>query len=607
MPSAPPVQPAPPPAAAQRPAMPAPPPAAARPAAPPMPPLPQAPQQAQPRPMPVAAPAAQPVAAAPVPAVPERRAAPRPAPSPAQIIGRVVSVAGCNTQVELAPHIPGQPIARAEIGSLAKIMAQDASVVGIISGMAVVPGQRGEKTVLEVILVGEVLPGGFQRGVSHFPSIGDDVFLAGGADLAHVYSQQLTSTLNVGTLYQDPSVSARLMADDLFSKHFAIVGTTGCGKSSALTCILREALKERPHAHVLVLDMHGEYHRAFGAQAEVIGAGDLHLPFWLLNFQELRSVLTSPDDHHDAQVEILCDAIISAKKRYSNAAAGRVRAALDTSTATVDSPTPFRLSDLISYIDEQLGKLERPYPTLAYRRLKSRIESLVSDPRYVFMFGNPNMEDTMVEIMARLFRIPNDGRPITVIELSTVPEEILDVVVLLLSRLTFDLTVWSNGGLPVLLVCEEAHRYVPADDRKGFFPTRQALSRIAKEGRKYGISLALLTQRPSELDTTILSQCSTILAMRLATESDQRVMRSNVHDSTFGILEYLPLLADREAIVLGRGAPMPMRIKFHELPATILPGKTQNEFTQRWATPNMDRRMLEDTVARWRSNSGRKT
>jgi hypothetical protein len=573
-------------------------PPAAPPAARPVPPAAQAAPAAQPRPLPVAAPA-------PVAPAAERRAAPRPASVPAQCIGRVVSVAGCSTQVELSPHIPGQPAARAEIGSLAKISAQNATVVGIISGMAVQPGARGEKTVLELILVGEVIPSGFQRGVAHFPSIGDDVFLAGSADLAHVYAQPAMSTLNVGTLYQDPSVAARLMADDLFSKHFAIVGTTGCGKSSALTCILREALKERPHAHVLVLDMHGEYHRAFGAQAEVIGAGDLHLPFWLLNFQELRSVLTSPDDHHDAQVEILCDAIINAKKRYSNAAAGRVRAALDTSTATVDSPTPFRLSDLISYIDEQLGKLERPYPTLAYRRLKSRIESLASDPRYVFMFGNPNMEDTMVEIMARLFRIPNEGRPITVVELSTVPEEILDVVVLLLARLTFDLAVWSNGGLPVLLVCEEAHRYVPADDRKGFFPTRQAISRIAKEGRKYGISLALLTQRPSELDTTILSQCSTILAMRLATESDQRVMRANVHDSTFGILEYLPLLADREAIVLGRGAPMPMRIKFSELPVTILPGKSQDEFTQRWAAPNMDRRMLEDTVARWRSNNQR--
>jgi DNA helicase HerA-like ATPase len=540
--------------------------------------------------------------------------APRPVPqpatapqgAPAQRIGRVVSVSGCSTQVELE-QTPGQShgAPRAEIGSLSKIRVHNTSVVGIISGMTMrAAGAQGEKTVLEVILVGEVGAAGFQRGVTHFPCIGDDVFLASSHDLANVYAQPALATLNVGALYQDPTVPARLMADDLFSKHFAIVGTTGCGKSSALTCILREALRDRPHAHVLVLDMHGEYHRAFGAQAEVIGARDLHLPFWLLNFQELRSVLTSPDDHHDAQVEILCDAVVTAKKRYSDAVAGRVRSrVIDTSTATVDSPTPFLLSDLISYIDEQLGKLERPYPTLAYRRLKSRIETLTTDPRYVFMFGNPNMEDTMVDIMARLFRIPNNGRPVTVIELATVPEEILDVVVLLLARLTFDLAVWSDGGLPVLLVCEEAHRYVPADDRKGFFPTRQALSRIAKEGRKYGISLALLTQRPSELDTTILSQCSTILAMRLATESDQRVMRANVHDSTFGILEYLPLLADREAIVLGRGAPMPMRIKFHELPEAILPGKSQDEFTRRWAAPNMDRRMLEDTVARWRGNS----
>ena len=530
-------------------------------------------------------------------------------PLPAQKIGRVVAVSGCNCQIELSPATPGATLPRAEIGSLVRIRAQNVAVVGVISGMAMQPaGTQGEKVVLDLVLVGEILPAGFQRGVAHFPSIGDEVFLAGSLELSVVYAAPDMATLNVGTLYQDPSVPARLLADDLFSKHFAIVGTTGCGKSSALTCVLREALKNRPHAHVLVLDMHGEYHRAFGAQAEVIGARDLYLPFWLLNFQELRSVLTSPDDHHDAQVEILSDAIVVAKKRYSDAAAGRVRASrvLDTSTATVDSPTPFRLSDLIGYIDEQLGKLERPYPTLAYRRLKSRIEQLTTDPRYVFMFGNPNMEDTMVDILARLFRVPNDGRPITVIELATVPEEILDVVVLLLARLSFDLAVWSNGGLPLLLVCEEAHRYVSADDRKGFFPTRQALSRIAKEGRKYGISLALLTQRPSELDTTILSQCSTILAMRLATESDQRVMRANVHDSTFGILEYLPLLADREAIVLGRGAPMPMRIKFAELPAAILPGESQNEFTQRWATANMDRRMLEDTVARWRGNTPRR-
>jgi len=210
------------------------------------------------------------------------------------------------------------------------------------------------------------------------------------------------------------------------------------------------------------------------------------------------------------------------------------------------------------------------------------------------------MEDTMVNLLSQLYRVPNDGKPITVIELSTVPEEILDVVILLISRLTFDLAVWSDGGLPVLLVCEEAHRYIPADDRRGFLPTRQSLSRIAKEGRKYGISLALLTQRPSELDPTVLSQCSTLLAMRLATESDQKVMRANAHDSTFGILEYLPLLADREAIVLGCGIPMPMRIKLNELAEAWLPGSCQVRFMDRWARPNMDRPRLEETISRWR-------
>jgi DNA helicase HerA-like ATPase len=527
-------------------------------------------------------------------------------PLPEQKIGRVTAVAGAVITIELDPAPAGQAPPRAEIGSLAKVQTRAANVIGIISALRQIGRRPGVETVVvEIIQVGELAHDGqamsFARGVAHFPSIGDDAFLATREDLAVVYSQGRAAALEVGTLYQDPSVPANLLADELFSKHFAIVGTTGCGKSSALACILHRALERHQYAHVIVLDMHGEYHRAFGAKAEVFRPGNLYLPFWLLNFQELRSVLTSADDHNDAQCEILCDAIVVAKRRYADAAASRLRSRpLDSATGTVDSPTPFRLSDLIAYIDEQLGKLERPYPTLAYRRLKLRIEALASDPRFSFMFGNPNMEDTMVNLLSQLYRVPNDGKPITVIELSTVPEEILDVVILLISRLTFDLAVWSDGDLPVLLVCEEAHRYIPADDRRGFLPTRQSLSRIAKEGRKYGISLALLTQRPSELDTTVLSQCSTLLAMRLATESDQKVMRANAHDSTFGILEYLPLLADREAIVLGCGTPMPMRIKLNELAEAWLPGSCQVPFMDRWARPNMDRPRLEETISRWR-------
>ena len=295
------------------------------------------------------------------------------------------SVSGCSTQVELAPHIPGQPAPAPRSDRWPRSAPRTPPWSASFPAWRCSPGTRGEKPFLNLFWSAKLSRAGFPARRGPFPVIGDDVFLAGSADLAHVYAQPALSTLNVGTLYQDPSVPARLMADDLFSKHFAIVGTTGCGKSSALTCILREALKDRPHAHAGA-DMHGEYHRAsFGPRPSDRPLGDLHLPFWLLNFRELRSVLTSPDDHHDAQVEILCDAIINSQETlYSNAARAGA-AALDTSTATVDSPVPFRLSDLITYIDEQLGKLERPGPTLAYRRLKARIESPASDPRYVFI------------------------------------------------------------------------------------------------------------------------------------------------------------------------------------------------------------------------------
>ena len=259
-----------------------------------------------------------------------------------QKIGRVINVHGCAAQIEL---LAGPTPPRAEIGAMAKIRTRTAEVIAIVSALSINTSIKGEQVMLDLVLVGEIRDEGngsrFYRGVAHFPCIGDETFLAGGDDIAKVYVQADLATLNVGTLYQDPSVPARLMANDLFSKHFAIVGTTGSGKSCALTCILSQALQNHRYAHVLILDMHGEYHRAFGQQAEVIGARALHLPFWLLNFQELRSVLTSRDDHYDAQTEILADAILVAKKRFLEMTSGRVRSrVLDTASGTVDSPTP---------------------------------------------------------------------------------------------------------------------------------------------------------------------------------------------------------------------------------------------------------------------------
>jgi DNA helicase HerA-like ATPase len=528
-------------------------------------------------------------------------------------VARIVSVAGSqaiaivDSEVSEA-HRRGEE--RIEIGALLKIASQRTVVLGIVSAVSIpVPDMEPGKEpigLVELNLAGEItvdnvtqLPV-FRRGVTSIPTIGDPVQMADHADLALVYTPPDSDTITVGTLFQDPSVPARLLTNELFGKHFTVVGTTGCGKSSALTCILQSVLTDHRHAHIVLLDIHNEYSTAFGERAEQIDPSNLRLPFWLLNFQELTAALTSTDEHRDAESEILADTVLQAKRRYSDAASGRLRKAADSSGITVDTPTPFRLSDVVQIIDDQLGRLERTQATLPYKRLKSRIESLVSDPRFGFMFGSLVIEDTMTETLGRIFRVPIAGKPITVLNLAAVPVEILDVVISLVCRLAFDLAVWSDGGVPILIVCEEAHRYAPAEQGGAFQPTRHALARIAKEGRKYGVSLALVTQRPSELDPTILSQCSTAIAMRLSTERDQAVMRANTHEGALDLLDFLPLLGDREAIVLGQGVPMPVRIKFNAVAEVQVPKTRHTGFADAWKTPSMRSEELDEVVRRWR-------
>jgi DNA helicase HerA-like ATPase len=205
----------------------------------------------------------------------------------------------------------------------------------------------------------------------------------------------------------------------------------------------------------------------------------------------------------------------------------------------------------------------------------------------------------MGDVLGRIFRIPVDGRPVSVINLAVVPAEILDIAISVISRLAFEFAVRSEGALPLLLVCEEAHRYAPADAAR-FVPTHQALARVAKEGRKYGVSLALVTQRPSDLDRTVLSQCSTVIAMRLATERDQEVIRANTREGAIDLLEYLPLLAEREAIVLGEGVVMPTRIKFRDIGAAKNATPQLGSFSSAWKNSRVSRDMLDVVVRAWR-------
>lgn len=536
---------------------------------------------------------------------------------PKGAIGHIVSVSGPRAVAVLARGIqsgPGPVPPRVQIGALLKIATPASSVMTLVTAvttpMPASDEQKDELALVELNLVGEIVPSGperepaFRFGVTSPPTIGDPLLLADRTDLTRVFAPSGVATVQIGALYQDAAVPARLRVDDLLAKHFIVVGSTGSGKSCALTCILQRILEGHKYAHIVVMDIHNEYLSAFGDKVEAINLNNFTLPFWLLNFQELTAALTTADEHRDAEIEILSEGVGQAKRRYTDSAVLRRRKGPEIGHLSVETPTPFRLSDVIAYIDEQLGRLERAQSTLPYRKLKQRIETMIADQRYNFMFGSLTVQDTMTDILGRLFRVPGDGKPISVIDLSVVPSEILDVVISVISRLLFDVAVWSKGGLPTLLVCEEAHRYAPTVDRGRFVPTRQALAKIAKEGRKYGISLALVTQRPSELDPTILSQCSTVVALRLNNERDQQVMRSSAHESMMDMLEFLPLLGDREAVVMGQGVSLPMRVTFDDLDNNAVPRNLNVGFSNSWKAPNMDREQLDAIVARWRQ-SGR--
>jgi DNA helicase HerA-like ATPase len=253
-----------------------------------------------------------------------------------------------------------------------------------------------------------------------------------------------------------------------------------------------------------------------------------------------------------------------------------------------------------------MGRLDNPDTSAPYLRLRTRLESLRYDRRFAFMFSDWLVtRDTLSQIVGRLLRIPVSGKPLTIIDLSGIPSEIADVVVSLSCRLTFDFAVWSDRERmpPVLLVCEEAHRYVPAAPGIGFGATTRAITRLAREGRKYGISLALITQLPSELSAQALSQCGTVFALRLGHYLDQRFMQTALPDAARGMLAALPSMRTQEAIAFGEGVPLPMHIRFGDLPADRRPRSDSAEFSKAWQSDSADVDFLNDGIRRWREQS----
>jgi DNA helicase HerA-like ATPase len=276
-----------------------------------------------------------------------------------------------------------------------------------------------------------------------------------------------------------------------------------------------------------------------------------------------------------------------------------VKAGLDK-FGTVDTPTPYRMSDAVRFLDAAMGSLNRPDSVVAYQAVKGRILALQSDARYAFVFGGRlSLRDELSDILSQLFRIPVSGKPITILDLSGIPSEVLNVVVSVLCRLAFDFAMWSEAPVPITIICEEAHRYAPRDKELGFEAAKRALFRIAKEGRKYGVSLCVVSQRPSDLAPGLLSECNTMFAFRMTSHEDQDIVRSAVPEASHGLMNFLPALRNGEAIAVGEGVAMPMRICFSPLPENRRPKSATASFTSAWSKDS-DGSQIEQTVERWR-------
>jgi uncharacterized protein len=515
---------------------------------------------------------------------PDRRSDEQP---PHRMMGKVISVDGARatiaTSVRNAEHIS---LDFWSIGRLISINLGASRIVAMVFQMTVQHAQweEGQDNTLlvQVELVGEVvdLPNDrrlFRRGIANYPWLGATAHRIRSEDLRAVFDLGDRTGVEIGRVSQDETIPAVVSIDDMLSKHFSVVGTTGVGKSSAVSLLVRKAVEVKPELRALVLDPHNEYAHAFRDISITLDVNTLELPHWLFRFDEMLDVIYRGRPAPDNEADILRELIPLAKSQFavSQSAAQQMGSLLKRSNETLafgpDSPAPYRMLDLVALLDEMMGKLDPRHDRYHMRVLKGRLEALCSDPRYRFMFGRGATEDNIEAILGKIFRVPMDSRPITVLQLAGLPSEVLNAVVSVLSRLSFDLCMWSNGAYEVLVLCEEAHRYVPQDTKLGFAPTRQSIARIAKEGRKYGCYIGVVTQRPGELDPTILSQCSTVFAMRLGNDRDQEIIRASISDSSASQITFLSAIGNREAIAFGEGVATPMRMKFTLQDKTLLP------------------------------------
>jgi hypothetical protein len=524
-------------------------------------------------------------------------------------IGIVVEIAGSGSQIRMDASVVAalQSHADPSVAMSGQVGSQIKTVVGnswLIANVRTLKAGEAGELIAYVDFLGEGTRdstgrmSNFRRGVTRYPIPGAEVLPVSTEDMRAIFAASDEPHIEIGTVYPTDDIRGALYVDPMLGKHFAVLGSTGTGKSTSVSLILHRISELSPEGHIVMIDPHGEYSAAFKGCGEIFNVDNLQLPYWLMNFEEHCEVLlTTHESERQRDADILAKCLLAARTKGKDMSQyGKV---------TVDSPIPYLLTDLNAIIVNEMGKLDRAGDTIPFQRLKTKLEELRADPRYTFMFSGMMVSDSMGGFLSKLFRLPSQGRPISIVDVSGVPSEITSVVVSVLARMVFDYSIWSRteAQRPILLVCEEAHRYVPKDEMSETGQAvRKILERIAKEGRKYGVSLGLITQRPSDLAEGVLSQCGTIISMRLNNDRDQACVRAAMPEGARGFLDAIPALRNRECIVCGEGVAIPIRVRFDDLEPEKRPASSDPSFARLWRETGDEAGIISRTIKRWRGH-----
>lgn len=547
----------------------------------------------------------------------------------ATFLGTIEDVKGSSVRVLLSneslsglTYIDGQGYRIGQIGTFIKIPIGFTLLYGIISqvGASSVPENLVDQQPygnrwMTVHLVGEgTTKGNFQRGISQYPTIGDEAHLVSEKDLTKIYGKVSdVNYIKIGNIASSESIPALLDVDKLVTRHSAIVGSTGSGKSNTVTSLLKAINSGNyPKAKIILVDPHSEYHTALKDYSKVYsidGDNPLKIPYWCLSYNELALILFDKKQATDMpqdltfQQEILKQKIDISSKLKSGA--------IPENQITVDSPIPFDLKQIwydlytetfatvnakgdlktIAYQKDDDGKelkgnkdtLELPqfippasggaipHKYTENRILASYLNKLrgkLLDNRIDFIFDTADYDGINKDLDDVLNEWINHDKPITILDLGGIPFEIMDLAVGLISRLSYETMFWGRflDGIgrqrPLLMVYEEAHSYLPKGGSNQFVQgySSTAVRRICKEGRKYGIGALIISQRPSDLDSSILSQCGTFITLRLSSSDDQSIIRSSIPDNSSGLADALPSLRTGEAIIIGEAIKIPSRV-----------------------------------------------